>query len=663
MTNQPNRRQSRRVTSTLRALMAALLVVALGASCAQIPVASEIYSKDLAVSDPGNIYFGAPGPRPNATPREIVNGFISAQAAGLTDNFSVAREYLTPLAARSWDPNTDTTVYQGDIDLGYLDSSEPEEPAIVPEIDLEGAVRIDVVAGAKSLGTVDAQGAYTESLADARLEASFELLRNSDGQWRISGLRDGLVMSQTLFQNNYRAVQVYFLSPNAQFLVPDTRWVASALAESHSLRALIDGPSPWLRDSVRTAVPDGTRLVSTIRTGASVTVNLSRNVLNANPTDRANLAAQIQATLTRIPGIRTVNIQAESIDMNVTYNDNIVRDPSRAVGSAAVPYVLHDDVLMRLRGKELDPVAEIAPLTGYDVTALAIPESVIAGVFRNGSSEIRRLPLTANMSPAIGLPGTGGADGESADSDDGQISDDSATTSTTPADLDDAGTDDAADGDDEPEQPTTPETMQEPTVTSVIISGTALITPSVDRFTWVWSGEQRQNLESGELILSSSYGTMQTVLAVPWLAGREVHALRISPDGTRIAVVSSANGIAHIEVAGIVRDAMNTPLSLGDPVTVGGQITGANAVAWQDETTLWVIGHTVNNEAESLFSVSISGPSEVVAPAENTHTLTAARGPRAVILGSDQGVIRTRGSSGASWSEESLDAWFPTFPG
>jgi WD40 repeat protein len=200
-------------------------------------------------------------------------------------------------------------------------------------------------------------------------------------------------------------------------------------------------------------------------------------------------------------------------------------------------------------------------------------------------------------------------------------------------------------------------------VTSVILSGNALIAPSVDRFTWVWSGEQRQSLETGELMLSSSYGTLQTTVVVPWLAGREVHSLRVSPDGTRVAVVSSANGIAHIEVAGIVRDAMNAPLSLGDPVTVGGQITGANAVAWQDESTLWVIGHTANNEAESLFGVSISGPSEVIAPAEKTHTLTAARGPRAVILGSDQGVIRTRGSSGASWSEESLDAWFPTYPG
>lgn len=655
-------------------MLTAILVIALCANCAQIPVTSEIHSQDLSVSDPGNIYFGAPGPRQDASPREIVNGFISAQAAGLTDNFTVAREYLTVGAASSWDPNTDTTVYQGDIDLGYIDSSAPEEPAIVPEIDLSGAIRIEVVASAKSLGTVDAQGTYTESLADARLEASFELLRNSQGQWRISGLRDGLVMSNTLFQNNYRAVPLYFLSPNAQFLVPDTRWVVSALAESQALRALIEGPSPWLRDSVRTAVPDGTRLVSAVRTGANVTVNLSRNVLNANPSERANLAAQVQTTLKRIPGVNTVTIQAESIDMNITYNDSIMRDPNRATGNASDPYVLHDDILMRLRGRELEPVTEIAPFTGYDVTALAIPESVVAGVFRNGLSEIRRLPLAANNSTAIETQGTADADGESTDtpeneSDDagpasGQSTDEPTATSTTPGAADEPETDsddDSTEG--ESGEGSTPDTSQEPTVTSVILTGNALIAPSVDRFTWVWSGEQRQSLEAGELMLSSSYGALQTTVVVPWLAGREVHSLRVSPDGTRVAVVSSANGIAHIEVAGIVRDAMNAPLSLGDPVTVGGQITGANAVAWQDESTLWVIGHTANNEAESLFGVSISGPSEVIAPAENTHTLTAARGPRAVILGSDQGMIRTRGSSGASWSEESLDAWFPTYPG
>lgn len=671
MTNAPTRRKSR-----IRQVVAATLALAfLTTACAQIPTHSEVYSQDISVQDPSPIYYAATGPKAGATPQEIVNGFISAQVAGLSDKWVVAREYLTNSAARSWDPSSDINVYAGDLAVGPANTSDQQ--LIDQEPDLANINHIELRASAKSLGSVDGQGAYTESLPDAQFDAIFSLVRNIDGEWRITGLRDGLVISYPMFETNFRAVSVYFLSPTTEFLVPDVRWFSRVHAETYAVQSLITGPVAWLRDSVTSKVPDGTRLISMSVDSGIASVNLSSELLNAEPADRVLFATQLTSTLTRIPGIRSVELKADQLDVSTEIDESIVRDPTRASGDAVNPYVLHQNAVGSLQGREIVPVESVGTLAGYDVTGLAIPEEVRNGVFLSGNTQIRRLPSPAaattqtpnDSEQTSGADQTEGAEqAEGADQTEGTeqtggTGQSEGAERTAGADQTE-GTDQTESA--EPEQPDSEKPVSsgaERLPTAVLIEGELLITPSIDRYRWVWSGETRQPQEAGALKLSNSLGNSSTVLNVPWLAGRQLQSLRVSPDGTRVAVVSSANGLSHVEVAGIVRDKSGTPITVGEPVSVGGQVIDATLVHWLDESTVWVMGNAQSGTGETLFSAKISGPSSLIAPAEGIQTMTAARGTRGVVLGTDTGTIRTRGSSGASWSDVAVDAWFPTFPG
>lgn len=641
----------------VRVALAALLSGVLLAGCAHIPTNSEVFSQEISVPDLGNIFYQAAGPRVGANPREIVNGFVSAQIAAVTDNLSTAREFLTAEASRNWNPNTDTTVYSGDLNLD-IDAPEAAEAA-EQDPALTELNHVTIAANAKSLGTVDSAGTYTESLADAAYEATFELIRNSNGEWRISGLRDGLVLAQPLFESNFRSIAVYFLSPDERYLVPDVRWVWKARAETYAMLALLNGPSSWLSDSVHNAIPDGTRLLydSVSLENGTALVNLSREIYSASSAERSKLATQIHTTLLRIPGVRSVTIQADSVDMTAEVDTSIVRDPNRASGAAANPVGYTSGQLFSIKGKDLEPVGGVASLEEFDVTALAIPEVIVGGVFRDGMDTIRRLPSSVRNAETES-DSQSGADPEAGTETDADAQA-QAQAGTDENEESGSGESPASNDSDAKDAPEPALPAQAP----VLISGNSLVAPSIDPYGWVWSGETWQNAKSGELLLSARTGTIQTTVPVSWLAGRQVLTVKASHDGTRLAVVSSVNGVAHVEVAGIVRDTLNTPLNLSDPVSVGGQITGATAVQWLDEANLWVIGHTANNDTETLFSVPVSGRSDAIAPAENTETLTAGRGLRAVVLGTDEGIIRTRGSTGASWSDNSIGVRFPTLPG
>lgn len=616
----------------LVAACASAVCAVLLASCARVPTSSEVFSQEINVTDPGNIFYQASGPRADASPREIVNGFVSAQVAAVTDNLSTAREFLTDKASQTWNPDSDMTVYSGDLNLAFETDETPENTEVDP--DIAGLEHVVLHASAKSLGTIDASGVYTESLADANFEAEFELTRDANRQWRISGLRDGMVLSKPLFESNFRSVAVYFLSPDERYLVPDVRWVWRARSETYAVLALLNGPNSWLQDSVHSAIPEGTRLLfdSVSLEGGTATVNLSREVYAASIAERSKMATQIHTTLLRIPGVRKVVLQADSMELTADVDEDIVRDPNRATGAATSPVVYTDGKLYSIKGKELEPVEGVGSLSDFDVTALAIPEAIVGGVFRDGADKIRRMPSTGKAQAAEGE--------QSADST--QDSKDNANDS-----------DNTEQGEGKDNTNTAP----------ILLTGNSLTAPSMDPYGWVWSGERWQDSKSGELALSTRTGTIATIVPVSWLAGRELVSVRVSHDGTRLAVVSRVDGATHIEVAGIVRDTLNTPLHVSDPISVGGQIASATAIQWMDEANLWVIGETPSSGAVSLFSVPISGQSDVIAPADGAESLAAGRGLRAVVLGTSTGVIRTRASTGASWSDLSLGVRFPTLPG
>jgi hypothetical protein len=367
--------------------LALVLALVLG-GCVSIPTAGPVTEGDGAVDEPGSVFPLAYSPPADASPTAIVQGFLSASAAGLGDNYAVARQYLTAPARTAWVPGEGVVVYST---AENLDFENPQEPQV--------SVALPVVA------TVDADGRYAESPPGAEQDAVFDLVQDAQGQWRITALDNGVLMSQPIFNSVYRATPLYFLTPAADVLVPEVRWFPERNAATYAVRALLNGASPWLRDAVRTAFPEGTELaVESVPVDADGTaaVDLSAAVATADVTDRALLKAQLAAVL-ELPGVRQVAVSIAGLPMVEPAPADLPRDPS--VGT--VLRTLRDGRVLQLDGSELTAPDDVPPLGVPDPHALAWARDGNPTVVLSGPDTLVLAPATVEDPPRTLLTAPG----------------------------------------------------------------------------------------------------------------------------------------------------------------------------------------------------------------------------------------------------------------
>ena len=357
-------------------LMAAVVALATVAGCAAVPTQGPVQRGDVVLDDPGLPIPQGDDPVPDDTPEGIVSGFLRAGAAGLSDDFSVARKFLTPGASSAWDPRARVIVYPG-----QSGGPEIEERA-------DGSVLVTVPVEAK----IDASYRYTEVAAGAREEIVLELTRDAKDQWRISHLDDGVVMSPSNFDILYRRVPLYFATQDREQLVPDVRWFPNVNTATYAVAALLEGPSPWLRDSVRTGVPEGARLDAaaavTVSPELVAQVDLSTNANIAGNGDINLLQVQLEATLQRLPGVTSVSVSVGQ----VPWVPQSVLRLERDVMPAGGPYVLAGDRLALMDGGEAVPVEDAAPLTGIDARNPAVSLDERTRVVLDGQTQLLLLP-------------------------------------------------------------------------------------------------------------------------------------------------------------------------------------------------------------------------------------------------------------------------------
>ncbi len=322
------------------ALVVGLLVAALGA-CASMPQSGPVQQGDPDVTEPGSIALLARLPGADDSPTEIVDGFLQAAAAGLTDDFTTAREFLTARARASWEPLGKVEVYGGQ--------------AAVGEVSEAGAVRVS----ADLTATVDGGGRYAEAVPGARTSVELVLAQNADGEWRIADLADGVLLSEPIFRSLFQQTALYFASPDAEALVSETRWYPRRAVETAAVGGLLAGPSPWLADAVLSAFPPGTRLVVDTVTVSDGTaqVDLSGEALEASPAQRSLMLAQLTETLVGVPRVQSVAVTVAGVPFEAPAPPgDLVVDPS--VGSS--PVVLADDALRAVEGGALVPLGSVA---------------------------------------------------------------------------------------------------------------------------------------------------------------------------------------------------------------------------------------------------------------------------------------------------------------
>ncbi len=336
MTPHPVARRSRR--RVLAAVAGAATLVL--AACTAMPTSGPVQQGDGRVETPSGVDVLAEGPRPDADPVEIVERFLVAGSAGFRDNFVVARQFLAGEARSEWEP-LGGVVVSGDLEITEVGDAQ---------------VQVDVPVVAR----VDSDGRYAEAGTGAELMLTYVLVQDDDGQWRISEAPDGLVVPTDDFAVFFRQTALYFLSPDETYLVPELRWLPAKNLTTYAVSALLAGPSPWLRDAVGTAVPDGVQLkpvaVDVDDDGVAHVGLSSARAADLLDADRPLLLAQIERTLLEVSGVSSVDVRAGSAALEgaATLNHG-----SPSGGSLEL---LQGDEIVQLGAEGLGPVEGVGPL-------------------------------------------------------------------------------------------------------------------------------------------------------------------------------------------------------------------------------------------------------------------------------------------------------------
>ncbi|MCE1179814.1 MAG: LpqB family beta-propeller domain-containing protein [Micrococcales bacterium] len=142
-------------------------------------------------------------------------------------------------------------------------------------------------------------------------------------------------------------------------------------------------------------------------------------------------------------------------------------------------------------------------------------------------------------------------------------------------------------------------------------------------------------------------------LDVPWLRGRRVVALRVAPDGQRIAVASttSAGGGARLDIAGIHRQPNGIPEGLAEPLRLAPRITQIRDLVWVEPALVAVLASDDVITAFHPTLVGLSGRVEDLSTRTERETtvpgplaLTTTGGRRGLALVTDASVYLRAGS-------------------
>ncbi len=293
--SQPPRRRG--PLAVLCALLVAGLLVASG--CARLPQSGPVGTSDPlpGAENQMNYTFTPAGPVDDASPEEIIRGFLNA-GTGIQDDYATAREFLTEEAAADWNPGARTLVFN-------------DAPTVVPsaqENHYEVQVEVDSV--------VDERGIMNRMPANTSEAVGFELTE-VDGQWRISTVPGGSLLETAQFRALFASHELYFYDQSYAYAVPDLRWFLNRSGTAADIvGALLDGPAPYLDGAVRTAFQSGSALSrpSVPVSAGQAKVDLTQQTVeNADPLVRQRMQQQLELTL---DGLNNVSGVEMSVDLN-----------------------------------------------------------------------------------------------------------------------------------------------------------------------------------------------------------------------------------------------------------------------------------------------------------------------------------------------------------
>lgn len=266
----------------------AFFIASVLTACAALPDSGPVHKGEVNVDSRNPLSQLASGPVDGSSPEKLLADFQQACAAGTYDDYGIARQFLTTSQRRRWKPQQQVTVLKPKTELKIVFDAETNEA--------NGA-------GQTSL-RLNKAGISQKIRTEETVRYSVE---KENGQWRISSLPDGVVLTHSAFKNAFAKRNVYYWSNDHRFLVPDPRWVPRKNGAQHLLESLFFGPSDDLSPAVSAPVTMKkipSNLVVTQNERATVALPDTVHLRSQLEVDQ--LYQQLRATLLDVSGIDEV---------------------------------------------------------------------------------------------------------------------------------------------------------------------------------------------------------------------------------------------------------------------------------------------------------------------------------------------------------------------
>ncbi|MGO1975309.1 MAG: LpqB family beta-propeller domain-containing protein [Propionibacteriaceae bacterium] len=551
--------------------------------CVSVPTQGPVEAGDSGTRVPDiPVEIVPEPPEPGASPGVIVEGFLQAMA-NYQSGYTVAREYLAPAVRESWRPENGVQIYADSYPI-----TDSENPTL----------------RAPLLGEVAADGSYTHR-NEPDFQVDFGMVKDDNGEWRISTPPDGLLLSQYYFQQFYRSLNLYFLEPGHSSVVPDPIYLPSGNQTATALlQALLRGPTKWLKPAVQSAIPAGTTLnvSSPIDSEGVADVSLSDDIASLNEEQRSLLAAQITWTLKQVDGITGIRLQVNGTPFPV------IRDET---SDGVIPIDAHRQYA------PVDPQAS----------------GQLVGVAPDGVVRVDESGAQAGQSP---LPGPLGATDISIDS----------LALSFQGDLLAAVTDGGT------RLLTAPVAEVEPTVH--LSEASDLLRPQFTRYQELWAiGRNAKGDQQAWVVKEGQISAPEGDV----FGDGEIISFRISPDGTRVALVRRVGGHDELGLARINRSGKELSIEGWRPVAVN--VPGTSDVrrfvdvGWTDATNLMLLGSSDDETEPEPYLLDQEGAvARLIGQSDEWEAESLAVSPRV------QGTrAMVQGADGRTWRFEDENRW------
>ncbi|MFI9214200.1 LpqB family beta-propeller domain-containing protein [Streptomyces sp. NPDC053253] len=605
-----------------RAVVLSACGVLVVTGCATMPDSGDVEPVKGVNLDDAQVRVYAVAPRENADPDEIVDGFLEAMTSD-DPGFATARKYLTSKAARSWKPEQSITVL----------TTAPDREPNIRNTDQDDQGRAYPLSGRK-IAKVDARHAYQPNSPTPYVQSIHVVQQPSaDGktkEWRIDSLPSGLVLGEADFLRNYRSVNKYYFASREDWVVADPVYIRQRQDPvtkmdpvTQTVKALLEGPTNWLKTAVDTQFPSGTELkagVTSLTTDDQSTLKVPLNAKADLVGDEAcrRMAAQLLFTLGDLTSVRVEQVELQKLN-----GDPLCRlGKGQAAEFAAVrrtaseesPYFLDEHgKLMKLavQGKETDE-----------------PDAV-PGPFGAGTTPLRSVAVDRGETRAAGVGATGR-----------DLFVSSITTEQDPL----------------------------PAVLSskAVRPEDRLSAPSWDGRGDLWVADR--NPAAARLWMVPNGSGEPVEVRTPWLTeGTRVEALRVSADGVRIALLVKQGERTTLQIGRVERQktGAETEVSVEGLQPAVPRMESVTAVSWAGPSRLVVVGKEAGGvqQIRYLQTDGSTSASSVLPGLNGVSSVTAPNGDGAPVVANsgNDGIVRL--APGTNWQPVVKAGTSPVYPG